>query len=287
MPDALWPTAGYLGTVTKARAKLSWTAFEQVHHDAVRLAYDLWPASEEATWLGLSVFAIEGSKYRLPASAALRKAFDPDSGLEHPGRGHYPQCLVSTVYDVFRRLPIARTVQSIAHADEREEVKILLPHIPSGGVLLCDRGYPSYDLIGYLLRHYQGYGVIRCPAAATFAAVEAFVQSGQTEATLTLTPPKAEPITLRAVRLVSPDGELSVLRGQGWGKRWGLARAPALAKVSLESQAQSCREGWRPQAEPIRPRTVSQSLGSVWRMATHCYTVTRSSDQTRHRSFPA
>jgi hypothetical protein len=182
-----------------------------VHHDAVRLAYDLWPASEEATWLGLSVFAIEGSKYRLPASAALRKAFDPDSGLEHPGRGHYPQCLVSTVYDVFRRLPIARTVQSIAHADEREEVKILLPHIPSGGVLLCDRGYPSYDLIGYLLRHYQGYGVIRCPAAATFAAVEAFVQSGQTEATLTLTPPKAEPITLRAVRLVSPDGELSVL----------------------------------------------------------------------------
>jgi hypothetical protein len=87
----------------------------------------------------------------------------------------------------------------------------LLPHIPPNGVLLFDRGYPSYDLIDYLLRHYPGYWVIRCPAAATFPAVEAFVQSGQTEATLTLMPPKAEPITLRAVRMMSPDGELSVL----------------------------------------------------------------------------
>jgi hypothetical protein len=182
-----------------------------VHHDAVRLAYDLWPTSAADTWLGLSVFAIDGSKYRLPASDALRKAFDPDSGLHHPGKGHYPQCLVSTVYDVFRRLPIARTVQSIANANEREEVKALLPHIPIGGVLLLDRGYPSYDLIDYLLRHDSGYWVFRCPTAATFPAVEAFVQSCQTEATLTLTPPKAKPITLRAVRMVSPEGELSVL----------------------------------------------------------------------------
>lgn len=106
--------------------------------------------------VGLSVFAIDGSKYRLPAADALRKAFDPDSGLDHPGQGHYPQCLVSTVYDVFRRLPIARTVQSIAHANEREEVKVLLPQIPLGGVLLFDRGYPSYDLIDYLLRRYRG-----------------------------------------------------------------------------------------------------------------------------------
>jgi len=203
--------AVHRSTVTKARAKLSWTAFEQVHHDAMRLAYELWPTSEEDTWLGLSVFAIDGSKYRLPAAEALRKAFDPDSGLAQPGKGHYPQCLVSTVYDVFRRLPIARTVQAIAHANEREEAKGLLPHIPPGGVLLFDRGYPSYELIVYLIRHYPGYWVIRCPAAATFPAVEAFVESTQTEAILTLMPPKAEPITLRAVRMVSPDGEVSVL----------------------------------------------------------------------------
>ncbi len=182
-----------------------------MHHDAVRLAYEVWPTADEDTWQGLSVFAIDGSKYRLPASEALRGAFDPDSGLDHPGKGHYPQCLVSTVYDVFRRLPIARTVQPMAQANEREEVKALLPHIPSGGVLLLDRGYPSYDLIDYLHRHYLGYWLIRCPASATFPAVEAFVQSGQPQATITLTPPQAQPITLRAIRMISPEGELSVL----------------------------------------------------------------------------
>lgn len=197
-------------TVTKARAKLSWTAFEHLHQDVVRLAYERWPAFQEDTWQGLSVFAIDGSKYRLPASEALRQAFDPDSGLDHPGKGHYPQCLVSTVYDVFRRLPMARTVRPMAAANEREEAKALLPHIPTGGVLLFDRGYPSYDLIDSLSHHYQGYWLFRCPAQSTFPAVEAFIHSGQTDALITL-PAQTQALSLRAVRLVSPDGTLSVL----------------------------------------------------------------------------
>ena len=177
----------------------------------MRLAYEVWPTGDEFTWQGFSVFAIDGSKYRLPASDAVRLAFDPDSGLDHPGQGHYPQCLVSTAYDVFRRLPVARTVQSMAHANEREEVKALLPHVPSGGVLLLDRGYPSYELIAYLQRHDQGYWLIRCPASATFPAVEAFMQSGRAEAVITLQPPQAEPIRLRVLRLTRPEGELSIL----------------------------------------------------------------------------
>lgn len=191
--SGLWPDAEavHRSTVTKARAKLSWTAFEQLHHDAVRLAYEVWPTGDEFTWQGLSVFAIDGSKYHLPAADALRSAFDPASGLDHPGQGHYPQCLVSTAYDVFRRLPVARTVQPIAHANEREEVKALLPPLPSGGVLLLDRGYPSYELINHLHHHYPGDWLIRCPASATFPAVEAFVRSGQAEATITLQPPPA------------------------------------------------------------------------------------------------
>jgi hypothetical protein len=211
--SGLWSEAEavHRSTVTKARANLSWTAFEQMHHDAVRLAYEVWPANDSYTWQGLSVFAIDGSKYDLPASVALRAAFDPDSGLDKPGKGHYPQCLVSTVCDVFRRLPIARTVQPIALANEREEAKALVPHIPKGGILLFDRGYPSYDLVDYLIRHYQGYWVFRCPARSTFAAVEDFVRSGKTEAAITLAPPGAKPITLRAIRMESPDGELSVL----------------------------------------------------------------------------
>jgi hypothetical protein len=58
----------------------------------------------------MSVYATDGSKYNLPATGNIREKFDPDSGLQNKGKGHYPQCLVSTHYDVFRRLAIARTV---------------------------------------------------------------------------------------------------------------------------------------------------------------------------------
>ena len=112
---------------------------------------------------------------------------------------------------MFRRLPIARTVQPIALANEREEAKALVPHIPGGGILLFDRGYPSYDLVDYLIRHYSGYWVFRCPARSTFAAVEGFVRSGKAEEAITLVSPVGKPIALRAIRMESPDGELSVL----------------------------------------------------------------------------
>jgi hypothetical protein len=211
--SGVWPEAQavHRSAVTKARAKLPWAAFAQLHQQAVRLAYDLWPDAEEDTWQGLSVFAIDGSQYRLPASPALREAFDPDSGLAHPGKGHSPECLVSTVYDVFRRLPIARSIRSMAQANEREELKALLPQIPPGGVLLLDRGYPSYDLMDFLNRQYQGYWLFRCPARSTFSAVEAFVRSGQTEAMLRLESPTTPRLCVRAIRLVSPDGTVSVL----------------------------------------------------------------------------
>jgi len=211
--SGLWPDAQavHRSAVTKARAHVPWAAFEQVHQEAVKLAYAVWPTREADTWQDLSVFAIDGSKYQLPAADAVRTAFDPHSGLDHPGKGHYPQCLVSTAYDVFRRLPIARTIQPMAEANEREEVKALLSSIPSGGVLLFDRGYPSYDLLDHLQHQYQGLWVLRCPAARTFSAVETFMQSGKAEAMLMLTAPKTGSVKLRAIRMASPSGELSVL----------------------------------------------------------------------------
>ncbi len=211
--SGLWPDAHavHRSAVTKARAHVPWTAFAQVHQEAVKLAYEVWPTREADTWQGLSVFAIDGSKYQLPAAEAVRTAFDPPSGLTHPGKGHYPQCLVSTAYDVFRRVPIARTIQPMAEANEREEVKALLPQIPSGGVFLCDRGSPSYDLLAHLQHQYQGWWVLRCPASHTFPPVETFVQSGKAEALLTLTAPTTEAVQLRAIRMDSPSGDVSVL----------------------------------------------------------------------------
>ena len=224
--SGLWPEADavHRSAVTKARKKLSWRVFDTLLKDAVQLAYEIWPDSSEYTWHGMTTIAFDGSKYNLPASDVIRESFDPESGLEFPGKGHYPQCLVSTAFDVFRRLLIARTVSPIQTGNEREDVKALLPHLPNmPQILLFDRGYPSYDLIHHLT--YQNephYFVFRCPASSTFKVVEAFVQSGQQDAFIWLdtsshikTKPsdahQQKSIKLRVVRLESPEGTLSVL----------------------------------------------------------------------------
>jgi len=223
--SGLWPEAEavHRSALTRARKKVSWTVFRDILKEAVDLAYKLWPRDPSYVWHGMTVIGIDGSKDDLPATEENREEFDPRSGLDREGRGHYPQCLVSTAYDVFRRLPVARTVASI-HGSEREEALELVSSIPPGAVLLFDRGYPSYQLISSLRDHYNGYFLFRCPAECTFPAVEEFVRGGRQEGYILLHPSnsflqglsrrqrkKAKVIQLRIIRLVSPDETVSVL----------------------------------------------------------------------------
>lgn len=175
--SGLWldAQAVHRSSLTKARSKVPWQVFEDLLHETVGIAKDLLPQRSQYLWHGMSVYATDGSKYNLPATEEIRKEFDPKSGLQHIGRGHYPQCLVSTLYDVFRRIPIARTISEYT-GSEREDVKSLLPFVPSGSVWLFDRGYPSYELILYLLKHFQGYFIFRAPASNTFPMVKAFIR---------------------------------------------------------------------------------------------------------------
>jgi len=223
--SGLWPDAQAVhpSALSKARQKVPWEVFQTTLDDAVELAYELWPDDPQYTWHGMSVYAIDGSKFTLPATEAMRKEFDPESGLAHAGKGHYPQCLVSTLHDVFRRLPIARTIVSI-HGSERDEAVTLFPYVPEQSVVLFDRGYPSYDLFRLLTTDYRQFFIFRCAATCTFPAVEAFVNSGKAEATIWLTPSNTamarlsprqrkhlKAIEVRAVLLQHPDGTVSVL----------------------------------------------------------------------------
>ena len=224
--SGLWPDAEavHRSTLTKARKKVPWQFFEQILFKSVDVAYNCWPQSPDYLWHGMSVYAFDGSKYNLPATDEIRKEFDPQSGLQYSGKGHYPQCLVSTAYDVFRRFPIARTVVGIKDGCEREEAKRMIPRIPSGNILLFDRGYPSYEFIHDLKTNYSGYFLFRCPGQSTFPAVEKFIKSKNGEAVIWVDPTnkylmkisrkdrkKIKPIKLRIIKLHSPDGTLSVL----------------------------------------------------------------------------
>jgi len=210
--------------LTRARKKLDWTIFEAIFKKSVSMAYNFLPVNDHSVlWHGKKVFAVDGSKFDLPATKAIREEFDPESGLEYEGKGHYPQCLVTTVYDVFRRIPVARSVAGLK-SSEREEFKTLLPQIPKDSVLLFDRGYPSYEMIHCLNNNYNGNFIFRCPATSTFPAVHEFIKSNKTEEIIQILPSdkfvkktpytqrkSLEAIKIRAIRLVSPDGVVSVL----------------------------------------------------------------------------
>jgi len=169
------------------------------------------------------VFAVDGSKFNLPGNDELREKFDPNSGLDKPGKGHYPQCLVTTVYDVFRRIPIARSVAPVG-TSEREEFLKLLPLIPDNQLLVFDRGYPSYEMLKKLNDDYSGVYIFRCPATNSFPAIEQFLDSNKDEDIIFIKPSKKylqklsktqrkqqKSLKVRIIKLISPDGEISVL----------------------------------------------------------------------------
>lgn len=231
--SGLWPDSKttHRSSVSKARKKIHWQIFNDILTDSVALAYRLWPDDDSKhLWNGMSVFAIDGSIFQLPPTDELRAHFDPHSGFEHKGKGHYPQCLVSTVYDVFRRLPIARSVVP-CDGCERREMKTLTPLVPTNSVWLFDRGYPGFDAIYHLSHNFDGYFLFRCPAKSTFPAVERFVQTGRKQDTIWIMPShefkrrvsiaqrkQLKPIKIRIIRLESCDGTVSVLLTNLFGK---------------------------------------------------------------------
>lgn len=224
--SGLWldAEAVHRSAVTNARKKITWQVFENILYDAVNLSYETYPSTQDDKWHNMVVFATDGSKYDLPASAELREQFDPNSGLDNRGKGHYPQCLVTTVYDVFRRIPVARSIAPL-DTSEREEFLNLLPRLAKGQLLLFDRGYPSYEILLELQKRYsEGYYVFRSPALNTFPAVEEFIKSNKEEDIIFIKPSlkylnklvpaeriKLTPIKIRVIKLISPDGEVSVL----------------------------------------------------------------------------
>ena len=120
-------------------------------------------------------------------------------------------------------MPIARNIAP-ANTSERAQAALILPQLPSGGVNMHDRGYPSYDYIDEHLKSYDGYFLFRCPATSTFAAVKRFIQSQKEEDSIYILPSgsmkKSRDLTemldrrvikLRVIKLLSSDGTLSVL----------------------------------------------------------------------------
>lgn len=155
--------------------------------------------AEQLKWNGRRIFAVDGMRHNLQRGTQLADHF----GVPHGG--HCPQMLVSVLYDVIGRLPVAATIAPGASC-ERQELLKLLPHLQKGDVVVLDRGYPSFEVLKAL--HEAGIEfVLRVPKAGSFEAIQVFQDSGGNDYRVFVHPSAtaaragAESLNLRCVSL--------------------------------------------------------------------------------------
>lgn len=124
-------------------------------------------------WLGHRVYAIDGSKANLPRGLVV-------SGykIQDEERQHYPQGLLSCLYDV-----LSKTVYDfdfVPHMNERACALRHLEVLEPNDVVVFDRGYISYLLLHEF--HNKGVHVIfRLQEGAVNKEFEAFMKGSKTD----------------------------------------------------------------------------------------------------------
>jgi hypothetical protein len=136
-------------------------------------------ASERAKylWRGHRLFAVDGTQVNLPRE--LTKC-----GFSSPNKdAHYPQGLVSCLYEVRSRLPV--DFDLVSHANERRCAHKHLESLSKDDVVVYDRGYFSYDL---LLHHIKSgvHAVFRLQQSG-FPEITSFFSSKDTDKIATIT----------------------------------------------------------------------------------------------------
>ncbi len=208
-----------VSNICRTRYKIKSTAFEKIFQEVVDFAYKHWDSSEYQ-FAGRNVIAVDGSKCKLPASKELQKAYDRQSLSLVTGGHHYPECLVTTFYDVFRKIPVYRTVRSICKSSERDELLKSLDNIPENSIIYVDRGYYGYEVFSQIKNSTHDI-VARIPASGSFKVVQEFVKSDKNEDVVTINPTNhfqrkvrngggsvadAQPIKMRLIRYTPVDG---------------------------------------------------------------------------------
>ena len=162
-------------SICNARAKVRDQAFRDIHHAILARA----PADTPRwLWRGHPVFAVDGSKLNLPRPLL-------HNGYRTPSpSSHYPQGLLSCLYQLRARLPI--DVDLSSHANERAAALTHLPALRPGAVVVYDCGYYSFLMLhDHVLRGL--HTVFRVQSNAS-ALVADFVQSQRTDELVTVWP---------------------------------------------------------------------------------------------------
>ena len=184
-----------------ARHKITPALLHYMLHEIASTSLEA--AFESLRWHGRRVFAIDGTKINLQRSPDLEAAFGVPEGA------YCPQVLMSVLLDVGARDPLDVEVSPFA-SSERDHLFNMLPSLERGNVIVLDRGYPSHEVLQTLVQDGIDF-LIRVPSTHTFAAIEELRESDGDDYLFHVDPPEGSPpewtrLTLRAVRIRTPDG---------------------------------------------------------------------------------
>jgi hypothetical protein len=153
LDDAIRPATRQ--SVSEARAKLRWEAFEYLLSRA-NLERDGLP--DRLKFLGHVTRAIDGTSFFTPASAELLEYFSRRKTKSEEGETHYPYGMCVTAVNVFTDQPVAAVVDDY-RASERELLKRMIAQFGKGDLALLDRGlggaqvYLEFDAQGQFFVH--------------------------------------------------------------------------------------------------------------------------------------
>ena len=172
-------------SMSAARAKVDEAIFKNLHAEILKRA-------ESSQWKGHRVFAVDGSKINLPRPL-LRAGYPLPQE-----RAHYPQGLLSCLYELAPKLPIDFDLH--AHGDERAAALAHLPAMAARNVVVYDRGYYSYRmLLAHAERGVHPLFRLQRNAGTTF---DDFIAGSRQDELITITP---GPDTLRRLGRKDPE----------------------------------------------------------------------------------
>ena len=206
---------------TQARRHLSHSAFIELNQEAVvKVCYQ---DEAYATYKGMRLLSVDGSKIHLPDEADIRAEFGTTPaqvGFNQQTIPEQPMGQASVLYDVLNRV----VLDSVLAENAAYEVELAVDHLvhtQANDLILFDRNYPSYYWLAVLVqlnRHFVG----RCSQASFKPVRQMFAGHGPDSQVVSLHCPTSqrqrirqlglpEQITVRLVRLILDTGEIELL----------------------------------------------------------------------------
>ncbi len=211
--------------VQKTRYKISDSAFHDIFCELVDSVYTHWD-DEEYNFYDMAVVAFDGSQFTLPGSDEIRQEFDEETPILKIGGRYFPQALVMTAFDVFRKIPVGRTI-SHTKSSERTELLKMLDDLVVKTLAVLDRGYYGYEVFNRIMFETKHEFLAKVPMTNSFKEVAAFVATGEAEGVITISPTESylrklksgkadkvdnlEPLTLRIIRTKLGEDEFILL----------------------------------------------------------------------------